>query len=314
MTTIDGQSIELEAATLEENAEWQLSELVDAIAAEIDHAEDTLSLKSFARGMAFAIKQLSLDLEVTVRRAPDGRILFRTVDPDQSSATVLKLDFSQVIQSQLQGLRKPLDEAGDERVLATLPSITQAEIVALNAVAIFSVGDLERYTRTAAMVAEVSRKTGIPDPRIRLWRQLPFISEAKPPSGPRGSTIVLEGGNFGAQRDPNSAVLFQGLPAPVVTWSDSRLTVIAPEAGGPGVLFAVIGGQPTHALAWEATTIDLRVRDLAVIPAHPVEGDPVTVEAVLVNEGSGAAGPFQVQGTVDRGPREGPAPGAPPPR
>src|SRR5919199_6376446 len=89
------------------NAEWQLADLVDAVAAEIDHAEDTLSLKSFARGMAFAIKQLSLDLEVTVRRADDGRILFRTVDPGETSPTLLKLAFPQVIQSQLEAVRQP---------------------------------------------------------------------------------------------------------------------------------------------------------------------------------------------------------------
>ncbi|HEY9653133.1 MAG TPA: hypothetical protein V6C95_20920, partial [Coleofasciculaceae cyanobacterium] len=65
-----------------DNQEWQLADFVDAIAAEIDHAEDTLSLKSYARGMSFAIKQLSLDLEVTVRRDTNGRILFRTVDPN----------------------------------------------------------------------------------------------------------------------------------------------------------------------------------------------------------------------------------------
>ena len=108
------------------NAEWQLADLVDAVAAEIDHAEDTLSLKSFARGMAFAIKQLSLDLEVTVRRAPDGRILFRTVDPDQSSATVLKLDFSQVIQSQLQGYSVSLKSQKDRCFLSGRLSVMRS--------------------------------------------------------------------------------------------------------------------------------------------------------------------------------------------
>ncbi|NEO77952.1 MAG: hypothetical protein F6J99_17620, partial [Moorea sp. SIO4G3] len=81
----------------EDNEEWQLAELVDAIASEIDHAADTLSLKSYARGKSLAIKQLNLDLEVTVRRGRDGEIWFRTVvDPKENGATVLKLDFTQV--------------------------------------------------------------------------------------------------------------------------------------------------------------------------------------------------------------------------
>ncbi|AOY82450.1 hypothetical protein BJP36_23620 [Moorena producens JHB] len=74
----------------EDNQEWQLAELVDAIASEIDHAEDTLSLKSYARGKSLAIKQLNLDLEVTVRRGRDGEIWFRTVvDPKENGATVV---------------------------------------------------------------------------------------------------------------------------------------------------------------------------------------------------------------------------------
>jgi hypothetical protein len=75
----------------DENLEWQLSELVDLIAAEVDRAADTLSLKSYARGASFAVKKLSLDLEVKVRRTADGKLLFRTVSDDKTSSTVLKL-------------------------------------------------------------------------------------------------------------------------------------------------------------------------------------------------------------------------------
>jgi peptide/nickel transport system substrate-binding protein len=285
------------------NREWQLAELVDAVAAEIDHAEDTLSLKSYARGMSFAIKQLSLDLEVTARRDEDGRVLFRTVEGDQTSATVLKLDFAQMLQSQLEGLRKPLDRPTDTRELATLPGITAAQITALNTIAIFSVGDLERYTKTAAMVAEVSRKTGIEDVQIRKWRRLPFFTEAKPASGRPGSTVLIEGGNFGGAHDPNAVVLFQGQPAAITSWSESRLIVTMPQTPGTGVLFAVVGGQPTNTIAWEATAADLLVREVVVDPADPIEGETITVEADLINQGTSASGAFQVQWMIDDEPQ-----------
>ena len=58
------------------NTEWQLAEMVDAITAEIDRAEDTLALKSYARGMSFSITQLSLDLQVAVRRDSNGHVKF----------------------------------------------------------------------------------------------------------------------------------------------------------------------------------------------------------------------------------------------
>ena len=94
----------------DDNVEWQLADLVDAISAEVDRAEDTLALKSYARKVSFAIKKIALDVEVTLRRAPDGRLFFRSMDPGGTSDTLLKLDFAQVLENQLIGIRKPLDD------------------------------------------------------------------------------------------------------------------------------------------------------------------------------------------------------------
>ncbi|NEO76943.1 ABC transporter substrate-binding protein [Moorena sp. SIO4G3] len=286
----------------DENTEWQLADMVDAIAAEIDRAEDTLSLKSYARGKSMAIKQLKLDIEVKLRRTSDGKILFRTTDPGENSATVIKLDFAQVLESQLQGVRKQLDQPISTRPLTTLPGITEAEIKQLNGIGIYSVNDLEGYTQTAAMVAELSRKTGIADSRIRIWRQLPFLSEVKPAKGLPGSQVVIEGGNFG-DRDPNAAVLFQGQPAQILEWSKSRLIVTMPEVTGSGVLFVVIDGQSTNLLSWEAITVDLRVRNIIIIPDQPSAGELITIEADLINQGNSSSDAFEVQWTVDNKPQ-----------
>lgn len=280
-----------------ENAEWQLAELVDAITAEIDKAADTLSLKSYARGMSFAIKQLDLDLEVLVRRDQAGRVLFRTVEADQPSATVLKLNFAQVLQSQLQGTRRQFDQA-DTRPLTTLQDVSEDEIVRLNAIAIYSVDDLDRYTQTGAMLAETSRKTGIADARLRFWRRLPFLSEIKPAQGAPGSSVLIEGGNFGSERDANAVFLFQGQPATIQSWSDSRITLTMPQITGKGMFFGVIATQPTNTLDWQATAVDLLVRGISVTPT--VAGrDTLDVAADLVNQGAGVGSGFVVEWLLD---------------
>ncbi|HEY9650249.1 MAG TPA: ABC transporter substrate-binding protein, partial [Coleofasciculaceae cyanobacterium] len=215
----------------------------------------------------------------------------------------IKLDFSQVLQSQLQGLRKPLDQHSDHRPLTELADINDEDIKAFHAIAIYSIHDLERYTQTAAMVAEVSRKTGIADHRIRKWRQLPFLEILKPAFGPPGSTVLIEGGNFGSQLDPNAVILFQGQPATITNWSDSRLTVTMPMVTGSGVLFAVIGGQTTNTVMWEATTIDLVVRDLFVTPERPMAGKVIVFKVELMNQGKSASGAFEVQWVLDNQPQ-----------
>jgi peptide/nickel transport system substrate-binding protein len=287
----------------DDNVEWQLSELVDAIAAEIDRAQDTLSLKSYARGLAFAIKTLSLDIEVKARRSTDGRLLFRTVDKGESSATVLKLGFAQVLQSQLNGVRKPLaDDLAAAGIgvasLATLDEIASAEeSAALHAVGIHALDDLVRYTQTPQLMAELSRKTRIPEARLRQWQQLPFMTEARPASGPPGSTVVIEGGNFGNQP---GFVFFQQKEIKILDWRESRLTVEIPvDCAGPGLLVAHVGDQITNPLPWETASVDLTVRDMMIIPAQPAEGDEIVVTAELVNQGNLDADAFAVQWQID---------------
>ena len=286
----------------DENVEWQLADLVDALTAEIDQAQDTLSLKSYARGLTFAIKTLNLDIEVKARRGADGRFFFRTVGADESSTTVLKLGFAQVLQSQLTTVRKPLEDGqGTDGVgaasLATLDEIATAEeMAALRAVGIHAMNDLTRYIQTPQLVTELSRKTRIAEAQLRAWSGLPFLSEAKPASGPPGSTVMLEGGNLGR----TGRVFFQQTELTVFDWRESRLTVAIPAGSfGAGPLVVQVDGQFTNPLLWETASVDLAVRDLVINPAQPVEGDEILVTADLVNQGNLDADAFVVQWTVD---------------
>ncbi|MBD0336257.1 MAG: hypothetical protein ICV62_12270, partial [Cyanobacteria bacterium Co-bin13] len=49
------------------NEEWELSELIQLVTAELDQAQDTLILKSQNRRLSMMVNQLSLDLQVDVR-------------------------------------------------------------------------------------------------------------------------------------------------------------------------------------------------------------------------------------------------------
>jgi peptide/nickel transport system substrate-binding protein len=281
------------------NTEWRLADMVDAIAAEIDRAEDTLALKSYARGMSFAIKQLSLDLQVAVRRDGDGNIQFRTAEPNETGSTTLKLDFAQILQNQISSNRRKLDEDVDPRPLDAL-GLTSEEIRRLNAISIYSSDDLRRYTQTAAMIAEVSRKTSINDARLREVLGLPYIEALKPGGGLPGSIILLEGGNFGAVQPTQASVYFQGAAISIVAWSNARIQVEIPaNATGRGVIFLVVNDQISNTINWEVVTVDLIVRDITNTPSNPKENEEITLTASLANQGSGEASAFTVQWSID---------------
>jgi peptide/nickel transport system substrate-binding protein len=281
------------------NTEWRLADMVDAIAAEIDRAEDTLALKSYARGMSFAIKQLSLDLQVAVRRDADGNIKFRTAEPNATGSTTLKLDFAQILQNQLSGNRRKLDEDVDPRPLDAL-GLTSEEIRRLNAISIYSSDDLRSYTQTAATIAEVSRKTSIEDARLRQVLGLPYLEALKPGGGLPGSLILLEGGNFGAVRPSQASVYFQGVAVSIVAWTNARIQVQIPaNATGSGVIFLVINDRISNTIDWEAVTVDLIVKDITITPSNPKANEEITLTASLANQGSGEASAFTVQWSID---------------
>lgn len=281
------------------NTEWRLSDMVDAIAAEIDHAEDTLALKSYARGMSFSLQQLSLDLQVAVRRDNNGQIKFRTAEPNSTGTTTIKLDFAQLLKSQLGDDRRKLEQNIDRRPLDAI-SLAPEEIRALNAIAIYAIDDLHRYTQTTAMIGEVSRKTDINEARLRQVLGLPYLEALKPDRGLPGSIILLEGGNFGAVQPSQASIYFQGVALPIFAWSNARIQVqIPPTATGNGVIFVVIDNQISNTIDWQVLIVDLIVKDITITPSNPQENDEITLTASLVNQGTGVASAFAVQWSID---------------
>ena len=281
------------------NTEWRLSDMVDAIAAEIDHAEDTLALKSYARGMSFSLRQLSLDLQVVVRRDDNGQVKFRTAEPNSTGTTTIKLDFAQLLKSQLGDDRRKLEQNIDRRPLDAI-SLAPEEIRALNAIAIYAIDDLHRYTQTTAMIGEVSRKTDINEARLRQVLGLPYLEALKLDRGLPGSIILLEGGNFGAVQPSQASIYFQGVALPIFAWSNARIQVqIPPTAMGNGVIFVVIDNQISNTIDWQVLMVDLIVKDITITPSNPQENDEITLTASLVNQGTGVASAFAVQWSID---------------
>jgi peptide/nickel transport system substrate-binding protein len=178
----------------------------------------------------------------------------------------------------------------------------------LNAISIYSSDDLRRYTQTAAMIGEVSRKTSINDARLRQVLGLPYLEALKPARGLPGSIILLEGGNFGAVRPSQASVYFQGVAVSIVAWTNARIQVQIPaNATGSGVIFLVINDRISNTINWEVLTVDLIVKDITITPSNPKANQEITLTASLANQGSGEASAFTVQWSID-GQRQTPQP------
>jgi hypothetical protein len=178
-------------------------------------------------------------------------------------------------------------------LLEHLEGIGARDIRALAGVGIDSVEDLEGCCEAGSTIAALSRRTGIPDARLRGWLGRPLLDAVAPAAGTPDARVVLRGANLGDAPDDGRLVLFQGRPAAIEEWSPERIVVRMPGVPGRGMLFAVVGGDATNAIEWQASAPAL-VADAIEAGGRPLAGEPVTLRAHLRNDGSAAAEPFDI--------------------
>lgn len=179
-------------------------------------------------------------------------------------------------------------------LLEHLEGIGADEIRALARVGVASVEDLDGACGGATAIAELSRRTGIADARLRAWLGRPLLEAVAPAAGAPDGRVVLRGANLGAAPDDGRLVLFQGRPAAIEEWSPSRIVVRMPGVPGRGMLLAVAGGEATNAVEWLARAPELAAGDITLAPGRALAGEPVRLTAELENAGTAPAGAFDV--------------------
>ena len=232
-----------------ENSEWELSQFLDALAGELDRAQDTLSLKSFARGITVAPKELALELPVVTRVDREGRVRFRSAEPGEASGGLLKVTLCETFQAQLEEVRKPLDQELENWPLATLPGITELEVRALGRISIFTTAELRSLTCSPGLVAELARRTEISEAKLRCWVGLPFLSKARRlPDWP--GILELSGGNLGEAPDLEVQVVIEGRVVETLARSPGMLTVRLPDGISEARVAGLVDGKLTNLLVF----------------------------------------------------------------
>jgi hypothetical protein len=67
----------------------------------------------------------------------------------------------------------------------------------------------------------------------------PVINGASATTGPIGSQVVITGSGFGTSQG-NSAVILNGVPATINTWSDTSVTITIPTGASSGPLAVAV--------------------------------------------------------------------------
>jgi RHS repeat-associated protein len=81
----------------------------------------------------------------------------------------------------------------------------------------------------------------------------PAISSLSPSSGVVGTSVTLTGMNFGANQG-SSSVIFSGINATVMSWSDTSITIQVPVNAISGNVIVTVNGTPSNSILFTVNT------------------------------------------------------------
>src|SRR5215813_174694 len=73
-----------------------MEDFLEAIASQLDRAQDTLAFKAINRPLTYAIRDFSLALQVFVDMDDDGNVRLRPSGPNESGASTMNIGFTTV--------------------------------------------------------------------------------------------------------------------------------------------------------------------------------------------------------------------------
>lgn len=111
----------------------------------------------------------------------------------------------------------------------------------------------------------------------------PFISSLSPATGSEGTTVTINGGEFGSSQG-SSTVTFNGLTSTPSSWSDTSISVPVPTGATTGPVIVTTGGQPTNSVTF---TVAPAISELS--PSSGPVGTTVTISGASFGSTQGSS-------------------------
>ncbi|XOV68332.1 MAG: hypothetical protein ACFHU9_03985 [Fluviicola sp.] len=124
------------------NKSWQLEDFIDSLVFELDKARETLSVKGLNSPLSYAVKDVSLDLNVFPEY--DGRgVRFTTAATGDSGSSKISLSLGSITDRQIrETTKKPI--SGDDITIDEIDEIDESTKIQLNRMGVRSAEDIKK--------------------------------------------------------------------------------------------------------------------------------------------------------------------------
>lgn len=214
------------------NETWQLESFVDSLVVELDRARETLAVKSVNRPLSYAVKDLSLDLQI-FPTFEGNSVRFRTAESGQEGYSTITLQLASITDHQIRATTKP-PLARDEVPIEQAP-IDPGAVQRLRRLGVRSVEDIEKleernvdlqsatggtvdYTKLANMIRQ-ARRGKIP----------PAVRNASVESTLDGSVLRVHGSNLSVSQEHEPVAVVNNRLAQVLNYGPDLIEILVDD-------------------------------------------------------------------------------------
>lgn len=217
-----------------ENVAWQLEDLVDCLALELDKTRETLAIKSINKQLLYTVKELALDLNIFP--SYDGeQVRFVTAQPGEQGASKVTIQLGSITDQQVRATSKMPGAKADIEI-ADLP-VDKPTRKKLRKLGVTSVGDLNAIEKKNVDIRKVSdnevdyTKLANQIQKARRNEHPPRVSSvtlSRDRGG--GQLLVVEGERLAVDPAFRPVAVVNETLAEVMSSSDKTLTIqLTPE-------------------------------------------------------------------------------------
>src|SRR5262245_20016545 len=183
-----------------------VEEFINAITAQLDRVQDALRLKAVNRPLTYALKDLTLDLQVFVEMDEQGSVKFRTSRPNENGASTVHLSFTTITKPMIE--ENTISLAVTQSPLLDEIGFGDEERKRLEQLGVRNAAQLERLGSTTG-ARTVARLSGIPVERLKqaLSQSQPQVTHITPDRPKVAPPPVFE------KPEPRKPPIFTGTPA-----------------------------------------------------------------------------------------------------
>jgi hypothetical protein len=211
-----------------ENKTWTLQSFVDALVYELDKARNTLSLKGVNHPLTYAVKDLSVELQVF----PDydgEEIKFTAAKAGQDGSSKIAFQLGSITDRQIRETSKPPIDAEDVPIESL--EIDEGEKKELKKLGIDSVKDYQRIENNNINIkSAVKTKMNFADlagkiEKAKRAKTPPSVSKAVLSQSMGTNLISIDGDNLHVSGEYTPMVFLNRKPLKVVAYSRSNIQV-----------------------------------------------------------------------------------------